>query len=206
QHVRVRSDQFNSLADPSTIMLLDVPAGESKLWRREEASSNPFKQPVVTKLYAKNLGNAPANVRLTVIRRIANPEMLLVPIMAIIFGVLLLVTVAYKPIYDYREGGYEINHQAMNNDPTWHDCHREMVQTVPGIVLAYLETLVIAALSVAISTRLPAIANFLISFAIYVLGHLTPLLVQSQVVAQQLPPVVFFGRLIATVLPVLDHF
>ena len=129
-----------------------------------------------------------------------------VGLMVVIFGVLLLVTVAYKPIYDYREGGYEINHQQMNNDPTWHDCHREMVQTVPGIVLVYLETLVIAALSVAISTRLPAIANFLISFAIYVLGHLTPLLVQSQVVAEQLPPVVFFGRLIATVLPVLDHF
>jgi ABC-type transport system involved in multi-copper enzyme maturation permease subunit len=127
-------------------------------------------------------------------------------LMCVIFGVLLLVTVAYKPIYDYREGAYEINHQQMNNDPTWHDCHREMVQTAPGIVLAYLETLVIAALSVAISTRLPAIANFLISFAIYVLGHLTPLLVQSQVVAQQLPPVIFFGRLIATVLPVLDHF
>jgi len=127
-------------------------------------------------------------------------------LMAVIFGVLLLVTVAYKPIYDYREGGYEINHQQMNNDPTWHDCHREMVQTVPGIVLAYLETLVIAAVSVAISTRLPMIANFIICFAIYVLGHLTPLLVQSQVVAQQLPPVVFFGRLIATVLPVLDHF
>jgi cobalamin biosynthesis protein CobD/CbiB len=35
---------------------------------------------------------------------------------------------------------------------------------------------------------------------------LTPLMVQSQEVAQQLPPVVFFGRLIATVLPVLDHF
>jgi len=127
-------------------------------------------------------------------------------LMCVIFGILLLVTVAYKPIYDYREGSYEINHQQMNNDPTWHDCHREMVQTAPGIVLAYLETLVITALSVAISTRLPAIANFLISFAIYVLGHLTPLLVQSQVVAQQLPPVVFFGRLIATVLPVLDHF
>jgi ABC-type transport system involved in multi-copper enzyme maturation permease subunit len=334
QHVRIRSEQFSSIADPSTMLALDVPAGESRLWRREEASSNPFKQAVVTRLYAKNLGNAKANVRLKVVRRIATPEMLLAPIMAVsmaivflaymlqraafpklaavalsttksdiaqplyailmaagifglivfvfipyntfgddikqlkdsglslilvlcvlqsvwaasssvaeevegktaltvlskpvsrrdfiigkfagiawsvglmavIFGVLLLVTVAYKPIYDYREGGYEINHQAMNNDPTWHDCHREMVQTVPGIVLAYLETLVIAALSVAISTRLPAIANFLISFAIYVLGHLTPLLVQSQVVAQQLPPVVFFGRLIATVLPVLDHF
>jgi hypothetical protein len=50
------------------------------------------------------------------------------------------------------------------------------------------------------------IANGLICFSVYVLGHLTPLLVQSQVVAEQLPPVVFFGRLIATVLPVLDHF
>jgi ABC-type transport system involved in multi-copper enzyme maturation permease subunit len=334
QHVRLHSEPFSSTGDPSLMVALDVPAGETKLWRREEASGNPFRQPVVTKLYAKNLGTAPATLRLTAIRRVANPEMLIVPIMAVgmaaiffayllqraampklaavalattksdiaqplyailmaagifglivfvfipyntfgddikqlkdsglslilvlcilqavwaastsvadevegktaltvlskpvsrrdfilgkfvgiswsvglmatVLGVLLLVTVAYKPIYDYREGGYEINHQQMNNDPTWHDCHREMVQTVPGIVLAYLETLVIAALSVAISTRLPSIANFLICFAIYVLGHLTPLLVQSQVVAQQLPPVVFFGRLIATVLPVLDHF
>jgi cobalamin biosynthesis protein CobD/CbiB len=31
-------------------------------------------------------------------------------------------------------------------------------------------------------------------------------LVQSNDVAEQLPPVVFFGRLIATVIPVLDHF
>jgi ABC-type transport system involved in multi-copper enzyme maturation permease subunit len=129
-----------------------------------------------------------------------------VGLMAVIFGLVLLVTVAYKPVYDFREGGYEINHQQMNQDPTWQDSHREMVQIVPGIVLAYLETLVIAALSVAISTRLPALANFIISFAVYVLGHLTPLMVQSQVVANQLPPIVFFGRLIATVLPVLDHF
>ncbi len=334
QRVRLRSEPFTAATDPSLMLALDVPANEPKLWRREEASANPFRQPVVTKLYAKNLGTSAANVKLTVARRVANPEMLLVPIMAFgmgvvffaymlqraampklaavalattksdiaqplyaillaagifglivfvfipyntfgddikqlkdsglslililcilqsvwaastsvadevegktaltvlskpisrrdfilgkfagiawsvglmiaVLGVLLLITVAYKPIYDYREGGYEINHQQMNSDPTWHDCHREMVQTVPGIVLAYLETLVIGALSVAISTRLPAIANFLICFAIYVLGHLTPLLVQSQVVAEQLPPVVFFGRLIATVLPVLDHF
>jgi ABC-type transport system involved in multi-copper enzyme maturation permease subunit len=334
QHIRIRSENFSSPADPGQMLSLDIPANEIKVWRRAEASSNPFRQPVVTELYVKNFGNGPANVSLAVARRVATPEMLLVPIVAfgmaaiffayllqraampklaavalstaksdiaqplyaivmalgifallvfvfipgntfgddikqlkdsglstililcvftavwsasmsvaeevegktaltvlskpvsrrdfilgkftgiawsaglmcVIFGVLLLVTVAYKPIYDYREGAYEINHQQMNNDPTWHDCHREMVQTAPGIVLAYLETLVIAALSVAISTRLPAIANFLISFAIYVLGHLTPLLVQSQVVAQQLPPVIFFGRLIATVLPVLDHF
>ena len=56
---------------------------EPKLWRREEASANPFRAPVVTKLYAKNLGTAAANVRITAVRRVANPEMLLVPIMAV---------------------------------------------------------------------------------------------------------------------------
>jgi ABC-type transport system involved in multi-copper enzyme maturation permease subunit len=334
QHVRLRSEPFAATIDPTLVMTLDVPAGEEKVWRRDQAGANPFRDQRITKLYAKNLGNSEAKVSVTAVREVANPEMLLVPVMAVsiacvfflyllqraalpkmaavalstakseiaqplyailmaagiflllmfvfipyntfgddikqlkdsglslilvlgilqavwaastsvadevegktaltvlskpvsrrdfilgkfvgiawavglmvvVFGVLLLITVAYKPIYDYREGGYEINHQAMNQDPTWHDCHREMVQIVPGLVLAYLEILVIGALSVAISTRLPALANFIISFSIYVLGHLTPLMVQSQVVAEQLPPVVFFGRFIATVLPVLDHF
>ena len=128
-----------------------------------------------------------------------------VGLMVIILGLLLLIVVAYKPIYDFREGGYTLQDQSLT-DPTWQNCFAEMVQIVPGLVLAFLETLVMAALSVAISTRLPALANFIICFAIYVLGHLTPLMVQSQVVAEQLPPVIFFGRLIATVLPVLDHF
>lgn len=119
-------------------------------------------------------------------------------LLVVLFGLVLMVCVAYKPIYDAREGA--------DYDPTWQKCFFEMAQIVPGLVLAYLETLVMAALSVAISTRLPALANFIICFAIYVLGHLTPLMVQSQVIAEQLPPVIFFGRLIATVLPVLDHF
>jgi len=334
QRVKLRSEPTGSTTDPSLVLTLDIPAGESKTWRREQTGTTPFREPVITKLYAKNQGLAKATLQITPIREVATPEMVLVPIMAVgmaaifflyllqraalpklaavalstaksdiaqplyailmaigvfllllfvfipyntfgddikqlkdsglslilvlcvfqsvwaasssvadevegktaltvlskpvsrrdfilgkftgiawsvglmcaIFGLLLLVTVAYKPIYDFREGGYEINHQQQNQDPTWHDCHREMVQIVPGIVLVFLETLVIAALSVAISTRLPALANFIISFSIYVLGHLTPLLVQSQVVANQLPPVIFFGNLIATVLPVLDHF
>lgn len=126
-------------------------------------------------------------------------------LLCILLGLLLLVTVAYKPIYDFREGSWR-SPDDINADPTWQNCYAEMVQTTPGLVLVYMEALVMAALSVAISTRLPTLANFIICFAIYVLGHLTPLLVQSQVVANQLPPVVFFGRLIATVLPVLDHF
>ena len=49
-------------------------------------------------------------------------------------------------------------------------------------------------------------ANILICFSIYVLGHLTPLIVQSTVAVDAFETVVFFGRLIATVFPVLDHF
>jgi ABC-type transport system involved in multi-copper enzyme maturation permease subunit len=128
-------------------------------------------------------------------------------LMIVMLGLVLLLTVAYKPIYDGREGTYTIQQASFGqSDPTWQNCFGEMVQVIPGLVLVFLETLVMAALSVAISTRLPALANLLISASIYVLGHLTPLMVQSQVVAEQLPPVVFFGKLIATVLPVLDHF
>ncbi len=132
-----------------------------------------------------------------------------VGLLIVLLGLLFMVTVAYKPIYDAREGGYTLTAEQLahfQSDPNWMNCFTEMVQVIPGLVLVFLEVLVMAALSVAISTRLPALANFIISFSIYVLGHLTPLLVQSQEVAQQLPPVVFFGRLIATVLPVLDHF
>jgi ABC-type transport system involved in multi-copper enzyme maturation permease subunit len=132
-----------------------------------------------------------------------------VGLMIVMLGLLFMLTVAYKPIYDAREGGYTLTAEQLahfQSDPNWMNCYTEMVQVIPGLVLAFLEILVMAALSVAISTRLPALANFIISFSIYVLGHLTPLLVQSQEIAQQLPPVVFFGKLIATVLPVLDHF
>ena len=48
------------------------------------------------------------------------------------------------------------------------------------------------------------LANFIISFSIYVLGHLTPLMVQSQSIADNVPaPVVFLAKISATVLPVM---
>src|SRR5206468_9665532 len=84
QHIRIRSEKFSTTAaDAGQILALDVPANEIKIWRRAEASSNPFRQPVVTELYAKNLGNGPANVTLAIARRVATPEMLLVPIVAV---------------------------------------------------------------------------------------------------------------------------
>jgi hypothetical protein len=62
----------------------------------------------------------------------------------------------------------------------------------------------LAAISVAISTRLPMLANFVICFAIYALGHLTPLIVDSSI--GQFVVVQFLGQLIAVVFPTLDHF
>jgi hypothetical protein len=119
-----------------------------------------------------------------------------VMVMFVILGIVFMAVVAYKPIYDARETSKE--------DPTWQQCHSEMVGIVPGLTLSFMETAVLAALSVAISTRLPMLANFTISFAIYVLGHLTPLLVQSK--ANEFPIVEFFGRLISTVFPVLEYY
>ncbi|MCU0871978.1 MAG: ABC transporter permease [Pirellulaceae bacterium] len=114
----------------------------------------------------------------------------------VILGLLLLIVVAYKPIYDARESSTQ--------DVTWQLCHLEMTSVIPGLALAFMETLVLAALSVAISTRLPWLANLVICFTIYALGHLTPLIVQSSY--GQLVPVQFIGQLIATVFPNLDHF
>ena len=324
QRLRVSTQPFADAT--TTAATVDVPPGEERSWQKSKEGTNPFRDPVVTKLYVKNLGSGPAQLQLTAVSDVVHPEMLIVPTIAlcvaglfflylwqrtampklaaislstaksgiaepiyaivlgagiflllvfiyipyntfgedikmlkdsglalilvlsigqavwaastsvaeeidgrtaltvlskavsrrdfilgkffgiawssallvISLGLVLLICVAYKPIYDAREGA--------DYDPTWQKCFLEMVQIVPGLVLAYLETLVMAALSVAISTRLPLLANIILCFAIYVLGHLTPLMVQSQVVAEQLPPVIFFGRLIATILPVLDHF
>jgi ABC-type transport system involved in multi-copper enzyme maturation permease subunit len=117
-------------------------------------------------------------------------------LMFIVLGIILMVTVSYKVVYDSRE--------TANPEPNWQQCYSVMIGTVPGLVLGFMETVVLTAISVAISTRLPMLPNLVICGAIYVLGHLGPLIVQSS--AGQLEYVAFIGRLIAVVLPVLDHF
>jgi hypothetical protein len=57
---------------------------------------------------------------------------------------------------------------------------------------------------VAISTRIPMVVNLTTMLAIFVVGHLTPVLVQAG--GLQLETVEFMARVIATVLPTLDHF
>lgn len=119
-----------------------------------------------------------------------------VALLFIALGLFFMVMVAYKPLYDAVEGS--------KTEPSWQLCYYEMAVTVPGLVLSFMQTLVLAAVSVAISTRLPLLANFVICFTIFVLGNLTPLLVQQS--QQQFEIVAFFAQLIATVLPNLEVF
>ncbi|MEX0678940.1 MAG: hypothetical protein WD063_17830 [Pirellulales bacterium] len=117
-------------------------------------------------------------------------------VLFILLGFLFLVTVSFKVVYDARE--------TAKTEPMWQVCYIEMIRIVPGLVLAFFETVVLAAISVAISTRLPMLANLIVCSSIYVLGHLVPLIVNSAVGEFEI--VRFVGQFIATVLPVLDHF
>ncbi len=114
----------------------------------------------------------------------------------LILGSVLMATTSLKVVYDARESS--------KTDPLWSDCAAEMITIVPGLVLSLLETILLAAVSLAVSTRVGMIPNLIICFTVYVLGHLVPLIVQSSV--GKLAIVRFVGRLFATLLPVLEHF
>lgn len=117
-------------------------------------------------------------------------------LLCVVLGTVLMAVVSYKTIYDARELSKEI--------PTWQLCHLEVVSTLPSLVLVFMEVVVLAALSVAISTRLPMLTNFVICFSVYVLGHLTPQI--THVTGDMFEVVRFVGKLIATVIPNLELF
>jgi ABC-type transport system involved in multi-copper enzyme maturation permease subunit len=117
-------------------------------------------------------------------------------LMFVLLGAWMLILVSYKVVYDSRE--------TSNPEPVWQVCNAEMIGIVPGLVLSFMESVVLTAISVAISTRLAMLPNLAICGAIYVLGHLGPLITQSS--AGQNEFVAFFGQLVALILPVLDHF
>jgi ABC-type transport system involved in multi-copper enzyme maturation permease subunit len=119
-----------------------------------------------------------------------------VAIMFIVLGAVFLASVSFKAVYDSRETG--------NPEPTAAECRAEILQIAPGLALVAMETVVLTAISVAISTRLPMMANLVICAAIYVLGHLVPLLADSAVGKNEY--VQFIAALQSAVFPVLDHF
>jgi hypothetical protein len=117
-------------------------------------------------------------------------------LMFVILGLVFLLTVSFKVVYDARESA--------KTTPEWQECYAEVVRIVPGLVLAFFEAVIMAAISVAVSTRLPMLPNLVVCGSIYVLGHLAALIVKSSV--GEFVFVRFIGKLLSVVLPVLDHF
>jgi ABC-type transport system involved in multi-copper enzyme maturation permease subunit len=125
-----------------------------------------------------------------------------VGIMAAVFWMLLPVMVCFLGLIFYKVG-YDFRETA-SSDP---DSTFKMAVTfkaVPGLILIFCEISVLTALSVAISTRVPMVVNMVACLTIFVVGHLTSLLVEQNV--RGLEMVQFVARLIATALPNLEHF
>jgi ABC-type transport system involved in multi-copper enzyme maturation permease subunit len=118
-------------------------------------------------------------------------------LMFLFLGALFIFTVSYKVVYDAREGA--------QLEPIWQACYQPMISSVPGLFLAFLETVMLAAIGVALSTRLPMLANLIVCCSIYVVGHLVPMLVISRV-GDNYGIIRFVGQLMAAVFPVLEHF
>ncbi len=123
--------------------------------------------------------------------------MVAVTALFLILGIFFLNTVSYKLVYDARESAKDL--------PTAVECWEYIRGVVPGLFLAYFETIVLTAISIAISTRLPLLPNLTICLTIYVLGHIVPMIVASDAVAN-MPIIGFFASLVCAFLPILDHF
>jgi len=122
-----------------------------------------------------------------------------------------LMLVYYKVGYDARESGktppdwFEmVSFAGMQIPLLTGERLASVSQIVPGVILIFFEITVMTAVSVMISTRLPMVVNMVSCFVIFVIGHLTPVLVAAGVL--QLEFVSFMARLIAAVLPSLDVF
>ena len=122
--------------------------------------------------------------------------LLVVLTMFLVLGALFCLVIIYKVGYDARESA--------RVPPPYLARLPEVYQILPGLVLAYFEVIVIGSVSVAISTRLPMLVNLGVCLALFVLGHLTPILVQ--VSEGQFEAVGFMAKLFATIFPQLEVF
>lgn len=111
-------------------------------------------------------------------------------------SIVFLALIFYKVGYDAREGSQDA--------PSVAERFAVMVQVAPGLLLMFMEIAVLTAVSVAVSTRMPMVVNLTSMFAIFVIGHLTPVLVQAGQLKVEF--VEFMAKLIATILPSLDLF
>ena len=89
----------------------------------------------------------------------------------VVLGALFAAGVWYKYAYDLRESAGGLAEAAKQ----W----AQVMQVMPGLVLGFFEVTVLTSISVAISTRLPMLANLVVCILIFFLGHLSPVLVEA---------------------------
>lgn len=132
--------------------------------------------------------------------------------MIFIMGIFFFFLTYYKTHYDRLEASRQ-------QEPLWYMWHvgglpirlpflnrnyyDEARLVFPGLTLIAMEAAVMTAVSVAISTRVPMMVNISTCFAVFVIGHLTPVLVLAP---NQNVFVKFVGQMVATVLPSLEWF
>ncbi len=146
---------------------------------------------------AITLLSKPINRRQFIIGKFLGIELGVLALYAVL-GVLFAAGVWYKYAYDLRESGGGLPESAKQ----W----GQVMQVMPGLVLGFFEVTVLTAISVAISTRLPMLANLVVCILIFFLGHLSPVLVESAQQRQVNELVGFMARLFAWALPSLEFF
>ena len=132
-----------------------------------------------------------------------------------VLGLLFLFLIYYKVGYDMKEASTPPPPMYVLTQLSWLPFQIPMfedvrlastVQALPMLIMMALEVAVLAAISVAVSTRLPMIVNLTICFTVFVIGSLTNVLVTSEATGRGLAVVRFVAQLIATVLPTLGAF
>jgi ABC-type transport system involved in multi-copper enzyme maturation permease subunit len=116
----------------------------------------------------------------------------------VVLGALFAMGVWYKYAYDLRESAGGVAESAKR----W----AQVMQVMPGLALGFFEVTILTSISVAISTRLPMLANLVICVVIFFLGHLSPVLVEVAAQGQVNELVSFMARFFAWALPALEFF
>jgi hypothetical protein len=82
--------------------------------------------------------------------------------------------------------------------------YQMLVSIAPGLVFGFCQVMVLLAIASALATRLPMVVNFVTCLLVFLLGHLTQLMVQ--VSAGKYALVNFVARVFQVILPGLDYF
>ncbi|REJ94184.1 MAG: ABC transporter permease [Planctomycetota bacterium] len=132
-------------------------------------------------------------------------------LLIIVAGAVFVVLTYFKFGYDRKESGQTppdmyVTTELWGREVPMPEAERLSVASkiLPALTLIFMEVAVMTAVSVAISTRLPMLVNIVVCFTIFVIAHLTPVLVESTFAG--LPPVQLLAQLLATVLPNLESF